>query len=306
MSKNNEIDEENSDDDDDVVRRLKMSTSNINYSQNSTNQDSESTDSFHDIGTNKIELEIKEYLRLAKKSKMDLITFWKNFSHRMPYIFQIVQEVLVVPASQTSSEREFSRAKLTKSFKRYKLDDERLNKLTVVSSYSSQIKNTNKTKKKRKRSENTECDSTINIASSHNNDLVETHNIDNNFEVESENSIEIEESIDDIFNNECSEITRHHKNSMIILKPCEVNEKVIYAHLNNVDDINDSSDFFKYLKYIGDSSNCICNIHPINESNLNSGFIFELNERGKTKFRNSRKSFINDVGKYIQIDRTLN
>lgn len=76
---------------------------------------------------------IDEYLILSTKNKYKLTTFWNNFKVSVPYIFTIVKNVLVIPVTQTSSEREFSRAKLTKNDRRTRLNDEKLQKLTVLS-----------------------------------------------------------------------------------------------------------------------------------------------------------------------------
>lgn len=74
----------------------------------------------------------------------------------------------------------------------------------------------------------------------------------------------------------------------------------IYAYLKNLNEnIHYSCDYLRYVKYMGDGSKYICIIQPINENNLDLGFIFELNEIGHTRFQELGNLLL--VGKYKKI-----
>ena len=237
--------------------------------------------------------------KFSKEKAINSYWIWKHNSSKIPNIFKIVQDVYVVPATQTSSEREFSRAKMIKSLRRYRLSDDTFNKLTVVSTFSSyHPESERRRKRKRKTRDINDVELEENDGTSFNNEddiffqnnTLEDHDSDND-ESESQNQDE-----------EYRVYGRHHGKTMIVLKPCEATETFILAYFENINDVKDTDDFFRYHnKYLGKSSNLIHNIRPIDENNLNYGYAFEMNERGMLKFRNSRKTFINEVGKYIQI-----
>lgn len=100
------------------------------------------------------EEEINRYMKLAKNKRMNIESFWVRYKSVLPNLFQLVSETLVIPASQTSSEREFSKANLIKTDKRTRMSDGVFQKLTVIGAFSSQYINEDKKNRKRKRKSN--------------------------------------------------------------------------------------------------------------------------------------------------------
>lgn len=179
--------------------------------------------------------EIDIYLELATSKKMNISKFWSLNSHKMSKLFKIVQSMLVVPATQTSSEREFSRAKLTKNYRRHNLDDSTFQKLTVLSSFCSQ-----KTPYYKKR--------TIEAVENEEDSPSSVHNQPQNDSSDSEESKDSEE---DLTNESLEDVapsdTSRRSISKIVIEECQVQKNIIYAFLPNSVDIDGDFDILSYF-----------------------------------------------------------
>ncbi|CAF4699778.1 unnamed protein product, partial [Rotaria sp. Silwood2] len=85
---------------------------------------------------NHVEKELENYfastLVMEGDEKDDIISFWKQHKQSFPLIASIARDILAIPASNTSVERQFSACKNTFTDKRTKLGSEKLNKLIFL------------------------------------------------------------------------------------------------------------------------------------------------------------------------------
>jgi hypothetical protein len=85
---------------------------------------------------NNVEKELENYLTstvtMEGDEKDDILSFWKQNKQLFPLIASIARDILAIPASNTSVERQFSSCKNTITDKRTKLGSEKLNKLIFL------------------------------------------------------------------------------------------------------------------------------------------------------------------------------
>ncbi|CAF4019943.1 unnamed protein product [Rotaria sp. Silwood1] len=85
---------------------------------------------------NHVEKELENYLAstlvMEGDEKDDILSFWKQHKQSFPLIASIARDILAIPASNTSVERQFSACKNTFTDKRTKLGSEKLNKLIFL------------------------------------------------------------------------------------------------------------------------------------------------------------------------------
>jgi len=62
----------------------------------------------------------------------DILSFWRQYKQTFPLIASVARDILAIPASNTSVERQFSTCKNTVTDKRTKLGSEKLNKLIFL------------------------------------------------------------------------------------------------------------------------------------------------------------------------------
>lgn len=177
--------------------------------------------------------EIRNYIAEASKKKMEMINFWNVKQIYFPNIFKLVKDIIVIPATQTSSEREFSRAKLTKSDKRNRIHDDILQKLTVVSAYSSEYINKNK---KRKRSISSD---ELSINDTYEEIVGSDEEVENS---ENENNSILE-----------SNARKLQKNS-IILEDCKENNEIMFGFYSDDDVASKIVEHFDAHKILGEKA----------------------------------------------------
>lgn len=229
----------------------------------------------------RINEEIDKYLRISSKKKYKLIEFWNKFKEKLPNIFTIAKDMLVIPATQTPSEREFSRAKLTKSDRRTRLNDQKLQKLTVLSALASQR---NISGKRTKRSNDThEIDDISGEEDTLSDDnLIEEESIEENI---TELSLSIPRSLP---RNEFSfQLSRDSlRENLIIGLFSEKKYPNGYPRELNADIL------------FGNKSRYITSLSPLSSNGITYGFTFELSQVGKSLF-GARGSLIADLGTYV-------
>ena len=77
--------------------------------------------------------EVHQYIDLVVDDNVDLVLWWRNIGSRLfPSLAKVARSVLGIPASSTSSERDFSSAGLIITPRRNSLDPEHVNELLVV------------------------------------------------------------------------------------------------------------------------------------------------------------------------------
>ena len=85
---------------------------------------------------NNVEKELENYLTsslvMEGDEKDDILSFWKQNKQSFPLIAAIARDILAIPASNTSVERQFSLCKNTVTAKRTRLGSEKLNKLIFL------------------------------------------------------------------------------------------------------------------------------------------------------------------------------
>jgi hypothetical protein len=85
---------------------------------------------------NNVEKELENYLTstlvMEGDAEDDILSFWKQHKQSFPLIASIARDILAIPASNTSVERQFSSCKNTVTDKRTKLGSEKLNKLIFL------------------------------------------------------------------------------------------------------------------------------------------------------------------------------
>lgn len=189
--------------------------------------------------------------------------------------------MLVIPATQTPSEREFSRAKLTKSDRRTRLNDQKLQKLTVLSALASQR---NISGKRTKRSNDThEIDDISGEEDTLSDDnLIEEESIEENI---TELSLSIPRSLP---RNEFSfQLSRDSlRENLIIGLFSEKKYPNGYPRELNADIL------------FGNKSRYITSLSPLSSNGITYGFTFELSQVGKSLF-GARGSLIADLGTYV-------
>ncbi len=85
---------------------------------------------------NDIDKEFEHYLAstlvMEGDENDDILSFWRQHKQTFPLIASIARDILAIPASNTSVERQFSSCKNTVTDKRTKLGSEKLNKLIFL------------------------------------------------------------------------------------------------------------------------------------------------------------------------------
>ena len=119
-----------------------------------TNYDTQMNDREEEsITSDPIDDEINRYMKEAKSKKYKIVKFWNIHKNSFPNIFNVVKDMLVIPATQTSSEREFSKSKEIKRDKRNRMNDQTLQKLTVLSAFTTDFMSNKKTRRRTRRSD---------------------------------------------------------------------------------------------------------------------------------------------------------
>lgn len=246
--------------DDSILEHLKEFSSNENNLEFSMDE----------LYKKSFDSEIKSYIALASKKKFSVVKFWNCYKDILPNIYDIFTDIIVIPATIISCEREYPKISMPKFDTRNRLKDEKFRKLSFLGAYSTQ-----KHSKKRKRSIN---------------NSEEDMNLDDN------NEIELNDKVDN--SNLTYESDDPDLEKKVVLVICQDNQSLIFGLFttfnDNYENLNESKVFRKGKKFI-------CNFSPIKEDGVILGFSFELSESGKQEFENCRKSFINEMQEHINV-----
>jgi len=76
--------------------------------------------------------ELRQFIEMEIQEKCNLLEWWRRHSITFPHLSQLARRYLAIPASQASSERDFSRMRLLCTHLRNKLDPIRAWKISVI------------------------------------------------------------------------------------------------------------------------------------------------------------------------------